>query len=83
MHNDVTVFRVYAFFHFILTIRWVANHHFVGPSCFLTRLMITCPVMIVSTETIQKKKRDYNGKSRAWGGLPGLGWCCQRCQHEH
>ncbi len=35
--------------------------------------MITCPVKIVSIEAIGKKKRDYNGKSRAWGDLPELG----------
>jgi hypothetical protein len=45
--------------------------------------MITCPVKIVSTEAIGKKKRDYNGKSMAWGGLQGLELSLQRCQHEH
>jgi hypothetical protein len=45
--------------------------------------MITCPVKIVSIEATGKKKQDYNGKSRAWGDLPGLEWSTQRWQHEH
>ena len=31
--------------------------------------MTTYPVKAVSYEAIRKKKRDYNGKSMAWGGL--------------